>query len=110
MHYKGAFDDLKLLIEELCLEGHWINEGVLHVFSAATGARLNWWPATGLLMVQGKPVSAQQLQRQLEAKLAVEKTETPADLKLVIDSWAELPEAIRTSIIALVHATKPDSP
>ena len=109
MQFGGALDDLKQLIEELGLQGHWMNEGVLHVYSADNGARLNWWPATGLVMFQGKPASAQELQTQLEAKLAIENTGTPADLKLVIECWSNLPEAIRTSIIALVHAATPES-
>ena len=90
MQFSGAIDDLKQLIEDLGLPGHWMNEGVLHVYSADNGARLNWWPATGLLVVQGKPASAQELQTQLEAKLAIENTGTPADLKLVIECSVDI--------------------
>ena len=32
-----------------------------------------------------------------------------ADLRLIIDAWAELPEPLRAGILAMVRAAQPDS-
>jgi hypothetical protein len=32
--------------------------------------------------------------------------EIPADLAEIVDAWADLPEAIRGGIIAMVHASR----
>lgn len=41
-----------------------------------------------------------------EFVICLSKENTPPDLKLIMDAWSELPEAIRNAIVAMVQAVR----
>lgn len=62
MEFKGSLEELAALIEAAGVAGHWNDEGVFHEFVADDGALLNWWPATSVVSIEGKPESRGRLE------------------------------------------------
>jgi hypothetical protein len=107
MEFKGSIQDLRAIVDEMEITGHWNDEGVLYVFWADDGAVLNWWPKTQVLSFQGRPERRKHFMERFEAKLGIKPHPMGADLQSVIDAWATLPDAVRTSILTMINAVHP---
>lgn len=70
MDFAGTLEDLKALISLLHLQGHWVDEGVLHTFHTDSGDSINFWPERGELQLQGHPQSSLQLNEKLRQAIA----------------------------------------
>jgi len=70
MDFSGSIEDLKALISLLHLDGHWVDEGVLHTFNTVSGEHINFWPAKGELRVQGHPEGSRTLEERLRQAIA----------------------------------------
>jgi hypothetical protein len=70
MQFSGTLEDLKGLISQLQLQGHWVDEGPFQTFSTDSGEHINFWPAKGELQVQGHPTASRELTQRLSAAIA----------------------------------------
>lgn len=104
MKFKGSIHELKVIVTELGVSGHWHDEGIFYLFHSNDGVTLNWWPKTGVISFQGPPNKKERFKALLEEKIGVQSSEIGADLQLVINSWPALPDAIRTSILTVINA------
>mgnify|MGYP006291003803 CR=1 FL=1 len=69
MQFNGSLEDLKAVVAQLQLPGHWIDEGTLHIFSSDSGEHINVWPASGTIEVVGHPQAISELEGRLSQAL-----------------------------------------
>ncbi len=55
--FAGSVEELKRLISDSGVLGHWIDEGDFIVFHADEGEAFNFWPETGAVQLVGSPAS-----------------------------------------------------
>ena len=81
--FKGDFEDLHKLVVQTGTPGFWreLPNGQIQ-FRSVCGAVLNWWPTTGTITVQGKPVAVDELKFALAA-LVIGRTE-PCTVRLAL--------------------------
>lgn len=70
MYFTGLLSDLKAIVSLLHLQGHWIDRGLLHIFTTDRGEHINFWPANGELQVQGRSAARRDLEQRLAAIIA----------------------------------------
>lgn len=81
--FKGDFEDLHKLVAQTGTAGFWRELPNGHIqFRSVRGAVLNWWPTTGTITVQGKPVAVDELKFALAA-LVIGRTE-PCTARLAL--------------------------
>jgi len=73
VQFQGTLAELQKLVEGLGCVGHWVHEGAFEMLVIEDGVsnlRLNWWPASGALMLVGDPAQRHDLEQRLRDALA----------------------------------------
>jgi predicted nucleotide-binding protein len=79
LHFGGEFEELQRLVRELKCAGEWRELGGGQAqFRSKDNAKINWWPKTGTLNVQGPPEVRERLERKIAAALGGEPVEAIA--------------------------------
>jgi predicted nucleotide-binding protein len=100
LHFRGEFEELQRLVRDLKCTGEWreLPSGQVQ-FASKDNCKINWWPKTGTVNVQGPPDVRDRLDHKLAAAFGGEAVETIVATPVAVAERRQAPDEKKVFVV-----------